>query len=1330
MSETLSAESEPIKLVIVDQSHDSLDAARDRADQRLDEELGEGGNFKRFLNGIWKGNIAKDYYRSKYTRQADAAIENAQDVLLYEASEAARGRAKEATIERFQGVYDELIHTDAGERREVQGDGSELATGMKSIIKRYCNGELNDETIREERTRLLNAYRESHGTESIGQGKVVVDNLLEVAQAVAGAVEHGESLDNVLSKMQVISGEARDGVRGEARYNAVDRAIDSLSKTKVGSLVGPETVATFVAVAASIARVGSHSVVGAVTKTILPGVAAGLWAGLRENKRVQDERVQHSRETAQGKEYNPGDVRREEMEKTRYESLAAIDLTNHLRMVVGNEQLDDGGNEALQVALDAIAATEARIRLSDSRGINLVTYSSSVVGDERMDLDIARAEAKVALGARLTADARRELGLDESADLREILNQQSNDFIEAIEGDISDKDEAFRQLKNRRVAKAAAIGVASGLTIGLLSQEVMAAVDSTRVGLLEQMWHAHNTTIGGVEHQTVLHGLLAGDQAIENTGASGDYVMQHFGTHGEMSIPKGDTIIDNGNGTFSMADHSGNISAENIAYNPDGSLPQESINQLTKLGMIVNDKSFDTNVETFQTKEVGISEYIDNHMAATTHIMRDMWYDNNTPHKFDLNELRLRWSGASGVTDTGYQLNVASMAPDGSFHGDQAADWSEVVKSGNLKLAVSASVDTQTHVFMVDIGPDGQINIPADSSAGQFFANNGGNAEFHGAYAEVVQTTGVDGNGVEHVRPLATLVGDGSVGTVADRIPVTSIEHHAEYDVIQKYTEMAPVIPIESRRSMEAMKAKSGPEKGYYYRGGSEYMSTKEIIERREETSPRLIENPDEMLVPAQEFAWYKDLLRKKRGEEYVANIEDIVANSPELSSISSGTEVIVKIPVNAAGKAESENIYNVLTKGYGAQDQEALKETVILLHVNWFDDYGNDGDAMRANISHTREEIQRAKADFPSLKIATIETEWKRSEVQNGVIGYVSRKLNDVALLALESATSSGRMDADHDVILIRNDADPKGISPNYLRRFIDRFNNNPETDVFTGTTSFDNTKASRLPGYVFSTNFMQCINTIAVSREGACHTGGANFGVRASTFAAVGAIGFDDGYTNAGSDDLNVGRRVKQARVGAISRNRKKQVSYLYGVYQNHSNNSTSTTKRRIAMRVFGARIDTDSDRGEELYERDIPIIYQWNPEHGFDKDGYKPRNAGVVGGLNESMATDSKKVIERIRINMESIINDIGDSPSTIRTALAFTGLSGRGYNLVPRFGGGYSFEITEEGEKYLKNYLTRDSRGRLDPYGSRKLRQIYGEVSSTAKRQANGRSMIRI
>ena len=1344
---------EHLRLVVVDQSRDALDAARDRADARLDQEVGEGGRLRKFTNGIWKGNIAKEYYRQKYIKNAIEEIEASQDVLTYAADSttASRGRAIDATIERFQSEHDEVIQTDAGEKKEVQQEDSEIAVGFKDMIRRFAEGHLSADALQEERTRFMQAYRETHDDTAFGEGLVTTDNMMSIARAVAGAVEHGESIDSVMAKMQVITGEARNGARTEARYTAVDRAIARLAKTKAGSLVGPEIVISAVTIAATAAKWGSHSVVGAVAKTVAPGLAAGLWSGLRENRRVKDERAQHSREVAIGQEFGDDAVRRNEMEKTRYESLSANMLTEFVRANGNPEQLESGGNAALQTALDSLAQVQSRIDLSNQRNIDLISYTDATsVGDERMALDVARAEVRVALEAQLTDTVRAELGLDATQSVHELIREQAAIYNEVLDDDISAKDKAFRALKARRVAKAAAIGVATGLIGGLVAQEFVAAIDPTRAGLFEQAWGAKTElSIDGTQHQTILEGLAGGGEShVIHTGASESFETYATGGNGgEISLSDDHSLVENGDGTVNFVDPNGNVTIENLAINDDGSLPAESLARLDSAGMAVEDHSFDQEIPTTQQVDVSSEQFVQNHAAETTRVTRDLWYGNNTPDVYDQNELKLHWGGNAGIVDGGYQLSVAGMAIDGSWQGGESVDWNQAAGEGDLFMSISATVDTQTQTFMVPIGPDGMVTIAEDSPAGHFFANENGSAAFTGAYAEVVQTTGIDPEGTVHVRPLATLVGEGGSAPVSDTITTTTTEHHSLYTIttegydttVSNYTEAAPVIPVESRRSLESAirRERRGPE---YYYSGEESLTGPEIARRRGETSPRLIEAPDADLVPAEEFAWYRETLEKKRGASYVAEIDAAVQNTPELANLGPEVKAIVQVPVNAAGDAEAHGIYNLLTNAYGGQSAESLQETVFLLHVNWFDRYDGDDSQVRANIAFTKAEIARAKADRPDLRIAVLESEWKRDEVQSGVIGHVSRKMHDAAILSLDKAANKlSNPTSMDDVLLIRNDSDPKGLATNYLKNYTRSLVENPETDVFTGVTTFDNTKADRLPGLVFAANFMQSLELINSARHGAVHTGGANFGIRASTFAAIGGAGFDEEWTGAGSDDVAIGARVKTAREGSLATSRRSRTAYVSGGYQGYGSAASSST-RRIARKI-SARIDTNSDRQEALYLQSIPIMNSWDPEQGFDNDGYRPRDAGLgtLGVAAESIRDNPADVLEHIRNDMQRSVNVYPSAVVESGLRFAFMGIGAAGYELKRRTSVNpqsqqtetrFELTFTAAGEAYLINHLTRDIKGKFDSYGARKRRQLYGQVKPGAARQSDRQSLFAV
>ena len=128
-SERQPTEDEALKVVLVDQSRDAQDEARDRADARLDQELGEGGKFKQFLNGIWKGNIAKDFYRQRYIHQELDTIKSAESVHINEdadrRSQARHQRIKFRISPRRTAAHNSQLVWQA-QSRAPQGIGNGL----------------------------------------------------------------------------------------------------------------------------------------------------------------------------------------------------------------------------------------------------------------------------------------------------------------------------------------------------------------------------------------------------------------------------------------------------------------------------------------------------------------------------------------------------------------------------------------------------------------------------------------------------------------------------------------------------------------------------------------------------------------------------------------------------------------------------------------------------------------------------------------------------------------------------------------------------------------------------------------------------------------------------------------------------------------------------------------------------------------------------------------------------------------------------------------------------------------------------------------------------
>lgn len=1361
---------EALRLVLVDQSRDAQDEARDIADARLDKELGEGGGFKKFVNGIWKGNIAKDYYRQKYVNQALETIQNNDNVLADSPADR-RTRALESTIERFQSDYDELIHTEAGESREVLADDSQLASGVKHLIREFVEGRLNATTLREERTRLLNSHYHRPGAEEADRKKGIAtaDNLLDIAQAVAGVVEHGESLDNALGRLEVITGEARNGARTEARYNAVDKGVDWLSKRGVASFVTPGALAVGVAAGMAIVRSSAQSVTVAVTKTLIPGAAAAAWAGVRENKRVKDERAQHSREMATGGQFEESDKRRVEMEKARYDAVSATMLVENLRGKASREYFEESGSEAVQAALEALAAVQARVQLSDTKKLDLISYSSKeAVGEERMMLDLARRDVRLALESSLTPDVRTELSIDHDKDIRDLLQEKSDLFTEVLLGEeISEKDKAFAKLKSRRVAKAAAIGAATGIVGGLITQEVIAGIDPDRYGLID-MARGVAPEIGedGEVNQTIVAGFIRGEETVVHTEASTEYDRYSTADNGVVELSDDHTLEPNEDGTFSIVDGNGEASVEGLVVDANGTFDQASLDKLEDAGMVVEDKSFNETVVTETTQEVTADQYIQNHMAETTAVTRDFWYANNTPNVFDQNELRVYRGGsdaAPGIIEGGYQYTVAGMSPSGSYQGGESVDWNQAAANGNLFVAVSGTYDTQGNPFMIPIGPDGAVNIPADSPAGQFFANENNSVAFNGAYMEIVQVAGVDEEGVTHIRPLATVVGDASAGaggeggdTITDTVTTETIVHHTEYSITtngydtvqQNSTESAPITPIASRRSMEALKTSgeaapgepvpfAGLEtpvesletsRGYdYYPGGATELERQQILK---ELSPRLQNNPNAELNTAEELNWFRGEVVKRKGEAYVNAVETFVDNDPSMQRISSNTETIVTIPVAAA--YEADNIYKTLSL-YAQQDSESLSKFALLLNVNWLDTVMDDPQKVEA-MQKTIAEIERAKRNFPDLIVSVMQREYNEEQVSKtgGVIGYAMEDLVDTSLLAAQRKVATGVMQSDQNVLIVRADADTKGLSRTMIKNYQREIGNNGDIDIVQGAIRYGVDESVKFPGYGIVSNLMAMFQGVA-TQENSIHTVGINFGVRASTLAAVGGVGGmleerDSGsrleaFTGAGSDDVRIGQRV------AIARGIDRAVNYPYGTayttnnYQ--QNGSIGVPPKRVKL-VAGATTDTSAERLLPVYLSGRSPDSVWargiNEGYADGPGGYRERTAGqdsVATAERDNFNNDA--VYELIERSLDEKLSYASERTGRKVLGLLFGSVAGA-YTLSGEIGTrDVHIKLTKEGRDFIKNRVKRETNGKFGPYGMRKMRQLYGITKPGAKRQ---------
>lgn len=1428
---------ESLTVAMIDDSFGMRQRARDIADARIASETQKGGGFRGLVRRIWKGSVATEWYQKKYTNEAMDQMYD-QESIFGSNYRASRAQVLN-TVDRFTSEYEaETVHRDAGERKEMLDDseaGMAVKTAIKGLIREYAEGNLDEEGFNSERLRLLNDLSIDH-QDLMGEGLLFADNLLDIAQQVRGRAEAGASLEATLDRMKFVVGEARTGVRTEANYNKVDALITRLHDTKYGSLVNESTVGLAVAAGFVVAKQLTQKTLGrALAIPGVTGLAGGIFAGLRESKRLTQERSQHAREMAQGGQIEGQSARRQRMEQFRAETVSATSLGQAIESHTGrgseiNEITSD--EQAIEL-LRSLAEANSRTRQSDLDGIDYLHYSDvTAVESERTYLDISIARAKIAL--RRYAEANPDSGIAQAGGIDNVLEDMLGAFQDVQDNRNNQLDAEFNRFRRITSLKAAAVGAGVGAAMGFAFQEIGAHLPinfgSHHAGVLETPKSgdhrtllngmglgrdgSHNfnpklissSTPNGINHNvgehlgievpkgwhikqsgshveilnpdgktahnlTLTKGGLLDKKSIAELKGSGD-TFKHVagempkgnptelapGGKGQMVLPENYSLKNTDALHAVITDPSGKTF--NIEYNPDGSLTAGSLKHLTEAGFHTTSANVVVPGPTIDQPTNGNGLVFVNG-DKTRFVHRTDWYDNKTPNVFDKNELKAWAGGEKGSwfdKDGNVVIDVTHMTPGGSYNNWHSVDPFKANAAGNLHLGISVTRETQAHVFdfKFQAQPDGRVIavIPKDSPVHQLFQMDAkGGRVYNGKYFEVMQDTGtVQPNGAANVRPLATYVGSENPPGFIAKVPTT--EQHTITSLFRDARDTVkigpetnkgypipidtfPIVPLRSRAGLERLERR----REYYG-----YGLLHDEAARREflrEVSPRIRDNKDAVLESREELSWYRGEIERHNGREYLDKIDQDIANSPELSSLSPTTRAIVVIPVH--GPNESENVEGVLSL-YAQQDPAALADTVIMLNVNYSDQEMADPEKA-AKINDTLEAIERAKARFPELKVAVIKQEISEDSLEytefneetgeeetkkRGKIGRIARRTYDTAMMAVEQSMRNGTMAPDHDVLLIRKDVDEQGMSRKFLTSYYEKSDKQPETDIFRSLIRWQTEAQRRFPAIGVIQRFATVLDSVKANearRRGEADptkTIGIVFAARMATLASVGSIGFGD-YTSAGSDDLILGERIVAARSDVPTPARRFGYSSFRRraagtAYSPSAARGTGNSERVIIDRVPQAEVDTHAGRLQRMYEADAPFTSAWGD---FDNATRTSTFATPVITFDD-VAGDPHGVATRIASQISSIASIWADGDQAAAELAMFTNFARNRdkdgnpiYRTIWRGTNDCTFEFTPEGEKWLQNRMLRDRRGRYDPLGPRTRRKLYSEVRGGVK-----------
>lgn len=1177
---------EILRAVVIETTRLTEAQARDIADHRMTEskEDRSQGFFKRTITRIWKHNLFQEYYRQKEIVAARRGIVDTENLYAGEEDAGAdqHQAAMGAIIDRFTSEYeDETLKTEERESKRTV-EGGDANDRIKALIREYAgNQEMSKEAFDEERGRILAMIDPAYRTGAT----TYADNFFELATQARRAIEHGKKLEQLDFDVSLTLGAARESLNTEAKMSTFDRGVEKLKGTRLGSLVTNESVVTLVAGAYALAKAaGIGAMKSNVTQaaTFGAGVAvAGVLSGYNEAIRVKRERAQHMRESAKGMKFEEGSKRREEMGESAYATIQARDISAILNANIEKARAGTLSQEELAQTLESLADLEARASLGEERKADLIAYSRfDQVEQERTALLVSRGRLKAALGAK---------NPNFNTQLAELVASKREALLGGNDG-MEKKDQEFARIRNRKVTGAVLRTVLVGGVVGVAAQEIGAAFDSNKDGLLEGTWKTFTGSDANLDKGATL--LEGARRFIPGEGPrmpAGEIHTVMVGSTA-VELPQGVDLVENPDGTYDLT-RGGDIVADNVTleFGPDGNLTQESRDLLG--GIDVGSTFSVTEGET-----VSSAEYVNQHEELTQQVRRGLWYDNDTPKPvFDKNELRQWWGGENNTgidTEGNYVFSVDRMTAEGSFHGAESVNAEAHREAGTLKLLLSLSRDTQHQVFEVAIDAQGNAIIPPDSEIAKLmFREVDGKAVFVGQYAEVAESMGIAEDGAEQVRILSTVVGEGR-----DMIETPPVGHVLLDVPDSSDVELPPFLPLPwartpLERGMYGPKAPNAipplsPVEFAYYYGGS--FSEEEKKSYQERFSAAIRENPDAALDARAEVDQY---LKKQEG----AHFERIQELAHSVEPMKPECELSICIPV--AGHQEEANIERTLSSYLNQSANPDTFELVLFVNHPDTNEAGNpiSGDG-------TMERILAFKAEHPELNIRTMQAVLPRSEAR---IGNIRKILNDANLVRSQERGGS------KDTIIVSNDADTKGVAPEYVQNFIGKLGSESEADALMGQLDWDPEAYVRNPLIHIGTRLFQYIDLQNRQAGLGIASSGANFAFKSSIYAAIGGYSSDSEI----AEDVDLGRRIKLARDGATE-----HVPVAFGGART-------------------SRLYTSARRAERAVRDGLSTVEQWNQGFSAFDDEVRKTKWEDTGAAPDY---DDPKVVSLLTKELETTIN----------------------------------------------------------------------------------------
>lgn len=1038
----------------------------------------------------------------------------------------------------------------------------DLRNEIFDLIETYAGSNMDDNTFAQMKK---DAYDKFFHNEKRPNISLYADNALDIAKAIKTGVLHLDSLKHIDDSQNIVIGRARSKFKTEATYTMFDRSVDFLQRSPITDKIPPDVISLGVAAAFGVTSLAKNIATG-LTRVVTLGLAGaatvGLTKGIVENKRLKDERAEVSRSLARGEVFSPEAKRRKEMEGFVMDMKGADEFIDAIE-----QHFDEHKNirgditpEQQTALLASLSELEGRFRFNDTNKVDTISYRGPEGESLHTKLVILRAEAKVKL--------RNKLGLSKE-DFQQQLDQQAETFLTDLAAEKEEKDTLEKHFRREKRLRAGLKGAAIGFVGGAVAQELFSFINPSMEGLAE---HSVSNVTPNEETQSTLRAIYAWATNEVAPGTNVSSTSIQFASPDHMSsIP----LPDGGNLALNLAKdldvvHRGGSSFLSIPGGkeiPLGIDPSTGSFDATTLAALRNeglqDMALQRNLESTTvlqstTRSISAQDYIAAHKNEPGwHApQKKFWYGNDTPmhlgadgkmHGADFNELRGYRGGVRGkgfLPDGSAQMRIDmkefTVDVDGNqLEGSQQAGNygmpAKALKEGRMFWQLTPIKDGPTYRIPFHVGLGGKVTAEIDPSNPIYQMCIGtdehGNMVRKAFLSEIVEVPksgdkgtlmvyasrlGKDGLGnvmiTEDVPVETTIMKNAATITRAESVTVSEMLPGVTPDAV-------PIIPLydSSRKELERAVAVET----ITYNGESSIPVEKQKLfeERR---SPTLKENPNAVLDHRKEIKRYLDTL----SPEYRKLVNELGTQI----DLPMGDDVRIVSCIPVAGHQEGKNIYETL-KNYTYQTMDRKQFEIVLL-VNHPD---RDKQGKEVTPDETIQEIERFKKEFPDMPVRMMYYVVPQKDAQ---IGHIRKLLTDAVL-----ERHMARGNKAKDLIMVSNDADNKGVAPEYFDGFVNNFDRQPEVDLLLGNLDWDPEAYTRYPDVFVGTRLFQYLNTMGRKRYGGLASSGANTAFKSSIYAGIG------GYLSElpGGEDVAIGQAIAQAR-GTIHTRKFSGRSLLY--------------------------------------------------------------------------------------------------------------------------------------------------------------------------------------